>query len=69
MCVKECPKDTFIFNEVTETYPKVLDKLICIKGVKLNSMEAVKTAIDKDQCARWYVKSKSGKSIIIKNSN
>lgn len=63
VCVKECPKETFLHSpgacnsEGVENYKK---KLVCTRAVNLNMAKDCKDIDDliaAEKCSRWYLKS------------
>lgn len=66
-CVKECPKETFIYRQQdckSETFQVYNNKLVCSRHVKMNNCDDVDKYMQNDQCARWYLKSYSCKLLI-----
>jgi solute carrier family 44 (choline transporter-like protein), member 2/4/5 len=74
-CVKQCPNETFVHNfdicrrEGVGNYRR---KLICSRKINvanINSCEKVQEHIDREECAKWYLKSESCKFFkVISNS-
>ncbi|XP_023308871.2 choline transporter-like 2 [Lucilia cuprina] len=63
ICVKECPKTSFIWQENTDqtNLSTLKEKLICDSTVnkqKLKSLLDVKKSIENDLCSGWYLESK-----------
>lgn len=67
VCVEECPKTAFIYNEFscnTQSFPGIWRKLICQMGIDKNQIRDcsdLNTRISRGDCARWYLPSKSCK--------
>lgn len=61
-CVSECPSSNFVHNMETcrQNFGVYKAKLICTRQVDKNTITScndVQTLIEKDQCAKWYLKS------------
>lgn len=66
-CVKECPKETFIYRQQdckSQTFKVYNKKLVCGRNVSMNNCDDVEKYMQNDQCAKWYLKSYSCKLLI-----
>lgn len=67
VCVEKCPTDTFIFpgcggNPSGAEIRQMRQKLICQMGIDVNQIDScgqIQRHIDRGECARWYMPSKS----------
>lgn len=62
-CVKTCPKENFVHDKKICNQEGVMNyrrKLICTRRTNVNNIDScdrVQELIDKEDCARWYLKS------------
>lgn len=66
VCVDKCPTTGFSFdmNVCKDNFDATLDKLICRLGVdkqQMLSCDDIKTQINSENCAKWYLESEPGK--------
>lgn len=63
VCVKECPTQSFFFNNIECLSQGVVtyrNKLICDSKTDLNRISScndIQTLIDSESCAQWYLQS------------
>lgn len=66
VCVKECPKESFLHDSTVceSNFQAYKKKLICTKKVDLNQAKDcndINKLINDEKCAKWYLKSESCK--------
>jgi hypothetical protein len=64
VCVNKCPDDHFAFVLFNDFSDQLRDRMICKLGVSVNSMEDARNKIASNQCAGYYLKSRSGESAV-----
>lgn len=63
ICVDKCPQEDFLFDLIEPSMDINLfrNKLICdVDTASITSYAEAKSYVEKDVCARWYLKSQSG---------
>lgn len=65
VCVKECPKESFVYNHCSpQTLDQIRRKLICkdeIDRWTIHSCEQLDIHMKNEECASWYLESNSCK--------
>lgn len=68
VCVQQCPTTSFIHNSFQcrdgENFQQIRNQLICQMGVnvaQIQNCQQIEERINRDDCARWYLPSKTCK--------
>ena len=63
VCLKKCPDKEFHASNYIRSNSRSLplEDLICLPNVTVTSKADLKDAVDKNKCAKWYMKTIAGK--------